>query len=264
MLCTLFSNLRYGGHAKVVHFLGKTKPWSYKFDPRSQQITGSVHDADTHSTFLVDWWILYSSAVVPMMQQQYGDQPFHSGCEEVNGEKTGLSSCVTYPPGHMSSSLMDVFCLSVYVIKFQSSETVTFQSEQVWRRRFVFFALAAADSTLQLLKPTLQLLKPAASACVCLWPLIRRGLSQLVHAHRWPCAFYFYFLSWFVINCLSFTVLLLRLRSSLHIHKHRHQSQRRRCPRKNGRRSGSKVRQITWEWTPLTIFRKSLIHFLNK
>ncbi|XP_008306237.1 glycogenin-1b isoform X1 [Cynoglossus semilaevis] len=87
---------QYGGHAKVVHFLGKTKPWSYKFDPRSQQITGSVHDADTHSTFLVDWWILYSSAVVPMMQQQYGDQPFHSGCEE-----------------------------------FQSSETVTFQSEQV-------------------------------------------------------------------------------------------------------------------------------------
>lgn len=89
MLCTLFSNLRYGGHAKVVHFLGKTKPWSYKFDPRSQQITGSVHDADTHSTFLVDWWILYSSAVVPMMQQQYGDQPFHSGCEEVNGGKNG-------------------------------------------------------------------------------------------------------------------------------------------------------------------------------
>ncbi|XP_070842566.1 glycogenin-1b isoform X2 [Chaetodon trifascialis] len=72
----------YGGNAKVVHFLGKTKPWSYTFDPKAKQIAGSVHEATTQPTFLLDWWTLYSGAVVPMLQEQYGDQPFHSGCVE--------------------------------------------------------------------------------------------------------------------------------------------------------------------------------------
>lgn len=78
------THLRYGGNAKVVHFLGKTKPWSYTFDTKAKRITGSVHEATTHPTFLLDWWTLYSSTVVPMLQEQYGDQPFHSGCVEVN------------------------------------------------------------------------------------------------------------------------------------------------------------------------------------
>ncbi|XP_047424598.1 glycogenin-1b isoform X3 [Mugil cephalus] len=73
---------KYGGNAKVVHFLGKTKPWSYTFDPKSKQVSGRAQDS-THPTFLVDWWTLYSSSVVPMMQEQYGDKPFVSGCVEV-------------------------------------------------------------------------------------------------------------------------------------------------------------------------------------
>ncbi|XP_026218811.1 glycogenin-1b [Anabas testudineus] len=82
---------QYGGNAKVVHFLGKTKPWSYTFDPKAKQITGSVEKATTHPTFLLDWWSLYSSAVVPMLQEQYGDKPFHSGCVEFQ-----YSDTVTY------------------------------------------------------------------------------------------------------------------------------------------------------------------------
>lgn len=68
----------------MVHFLGKTKPWSFTYDPKAKQIAGSVHEATTHPTFLLDWWSLYSGEVVPMLQDQYGDQPFHSGCVEVN------------------------------------------------------------------------------------------------------------------------------------------------------------------------------------
>lgn len=81
-LLTLSS--RYGGNAKVVHFLGKTKPWNFTYDPKAKQIGGSVHEATTHPTFLLDWWSVYSSEVVPMLQDQYGDLPFHSGCVEVN------------------------------------------------------------------------------------------------------------------------------------------------------------------------------------
>ncbi|CAJ1082007.1 glycogenin-1b isoform X1 [Xyrichtys novacula] len=73
---------RYGGNAKVVHFLGKTKPWSYTFDPKARQFSGSVHEASAHPTFLLDWWTLYSSVVVPLLREQYGDQPFDSGCVE--------------------------------------------------------------------------------------------------------------------------------------------------------------------------------------
>lgn len=67
----------------MVHFLGKTKPWSYTYDPKSKQISGDVLEAAMHPSFLLGWWELYSSAVVPVLQEQFGDQPFHSGCVEV-------------------------------------------------------------------------------------------------------------------------------------------------------------------------------------
>uniref|UniRef100_A0A3B4TN20 glycogenin glucosyltransferase n=1 Tax=Seriola dumerili TaxID=41447 RepID=A0A3B4TN20_SERDU len=94
---------QYGGNAKVVHFLGKTKPWSYTFDPKAKQITGTVHEATTHPNFLLDWWTLYSSAVVPMLHEQYGDQPFHSGCVEVVAQVESFSSHEQVPEPQLSS-----------------------------------------------------------------------------------------------------------------------------------------------------------------
>lgn len=77
------SPFRFGQNAKVVHFLGKTKPWSHTYDPRSKRISGVASEAAAHPSFLLGWWELYSSAVVPELQEQFGDQPFHSGCVEV-------------------------------------------------------------------------------------------------------------------------------------------------------------------------------------
>uniref|UniRef100_A0A4W5KA16 glycogenin glucosyltransferase n=1 Tax=Hucho hucho TaxID=62062 RepID=A0A4W5KA16_9TELE len=77
---------KYGGDAKVVHFLGQTKPWSYTYDPKTKRISGDMQETSTHPSFLLDWWILYSASVVPMMTEGYGDQPFHSGCVEVSLE----------------------------------------------------------------------------------------------------------------------------------------------------------------------------------
>ncbi|XP_041923227.1 glycogenin-1-like [Alosa sapidissima] len=73
---------QFGSKAKVVHFLGATKPWSYTFDPRAQRVKGDVEAATSHPSFLLEWWILFASSVVPMMKQEYGDMAFHSGCEE--------------------------------------------------------------------------------------------------------------------------------------------------------------------------------------
>ncbi|XP_046879709.1 glycogenin-1b isoform X2 [Hypomesus transpacificus] len=74
---------QYGSNAKVVHFLGQTKPWSYTFDPKERKIQGNMQEASSHPTFLLEWWTLYSSTVVPMLHEQYGDQPFNSGCVEM-------------------------------------------------------------------------------------------------------------------------------------------------------------------------------------
>ncbi|XP_077411102.1 glycogenin-1b isoform X1 [Vanacampus margaritifer] len=65
----------YGVNAKVVHFLGKTKPWSHGLDAKTKGVSGGAHPS-----FLLDWWALYSTSVVPMLQEQYGDQPFISEC----------------------------------------------------------------------------------------------------------------------------------------------------------------------------------------
>ncbi|XP_035386621.1 glycogenin-1b isoform X2 [Electrophorus electricus] len=84
---------QYGSNAKVVHFLGKTKPWSYTYDPKKRALKGSVEEASSHPSFLLEWWSIYSSCVVPMLHHEHGDQPFYSGC-------AGSSGCdeETLPP----------------------------------------------------------------------------------------------------------------------------------------------------------------------
>ncbi|KAK0149409.1 Glycogenin-1 [Merluccius polli] len=89
---------QYGANAKVIHFLGQTKPWSHTFDPKTRQVRGAgAQDvAASHSSFLLDWWTLYSAEVVPMLQGHYGDQPFHSGC--VEEEESQAGSAASAPP----------------------------------------------------------------------------------------------------------------------------------------------------------------------
>lgn len=83
-------SLRYGHDAKVVHFLGKVKPWDYSYDTTSKTLKGQSQDAsDMHPNFLLQWWELFSSSVLPLMKEEYGDQPFHSGCTEVSISFTG-------------------------------------------------------------------------------------------------------------------------------------------------------------------------------
>ncbi|XP_077100215.1 glycogenin-1b isoform X2 [Siphateles boraxobius] len=85
---------RYGANAKVVHFLGATKPWSYTYDPRQRRVRGDVAAA-AHPGFLLEWWTLYSGEVVPMLMREYGDQPFCSGCEEDAGESEPVQTLMS-------------------------------------------------------------------------------------------------------------------------------------------------------------------------
>lgn len=78
-------SLRYGRDAKVVHFLGKLKPWDYSYDTTSKTLKGHSQDAsDMLPNYLLQWWEIFSSSVLALMKEEYGDQPFHSGCTEVS------------------------------------------------------------------------------------------------------------------------------------------------------------------------------------
>ncbi|XP_062377000.1 glycogenin-1-like isoform X2 [Sardina pilchardus] len=72
---------QFGSKAKVVHFLGSMKPWSLTFDTTARRVQGDVEGASSHPSFMLEWWLLFATSVLPMMKQEYGDTPFHSGCE---------------------------------------------------------------------------------------------------------------------------------------------------------------------------------------
>ncbi|XP_035271804.1 glycogenin-1b isoform X2 [Anguilla anguilla] len=76
---------QYGANAKVVHFLGQTKPWSYTYDTKGKCLKGDLQGSPSHGTYLQTWWEIYSTAVLPMLFKEFGDQPFHSGCVAVSG-----------------------------------------------------------------------------------------------------------------------------------------------------------------------------------
>lgn len=97
-LVTLFFGLcRYGQNAKVVHFLGKVKPWNYSYDAQRGEVRGhSVLSAECqmHPDFLLRWWQLYARSVQPLLQKAYGDAPFNSGFIHPSshvGDRSGTS-----------------------------------------------------------------------------------------------------------------------------------------------------------------------------
>lgn len=67
ILCSLG---RFGANAKVVHFLGRTKPWNYTYDPQTKSIQSESHDPNmTHPEFLSLWWNIFTTSVLPVLQQ---------------------------------------------------------------------------------------------------------------------------------------------------------------------------------------------------
>ncbi|XP_072313973.1 glycogenin-1a isoform X2 [Eucyclogobius newberryi] len=73
---------QYGHNAKVVHFLGQVKPWSYSYDIQKGEVRGhsvSQQPGHLHPDYLLLWWQLYAKSVAPRLQTAFGDKPFYSG-----------------------------------------------------------------------------------------------------------------------------------------------------------------------------------------
>ncbi|XP_068136853.1 glycogenin-1 [Hyperolius riggenbachi] len=58
----------FGGNAKVVHFLGKKKPWNYTYDIKTQTVKGEAQD-QFHPEFLQLWWHIYTSRILPLLTE---------------------------------------------------------------------------------------------------------------------------------------------------------------------------------------------------
>ncbi|KAG7263541.1 hypothetical protein CRUP_018484 [Coryphaenoides rupestris] len=99
----------YGHEAKVVHFLGKLKPWSYSYNAQSGEVKGHHSLApglcQVQPDYLRLWWELYSGAVLPALLKAYGDTPFNTGCVD-DGKSHGdeLSETSTAHGSGSSSS----------------------------------------------------------------------------------------------------------------------------------------------------------------
>ncbi|XP_070319927.1 glycogenin-2 isoform X2 [Odocoileus virginianus] len=95
---------QFGSSAKVVHFLGSSKPWNYKYNPQ----TGSVLEegsgrADQHQTsFLNQWWGIYHHRILPLCEtirnKDHQGSPGHAArLGGVEGQCSGASATAEGP-----------------------------------------------------------------------------------------------------------------------------------------------------------------------
>ncbi|KAL9866070.1 glycogenin-2 isoform 2-T2 [Geothlypis trichas] len=61
----------FGRDAKVVHFLGATKPWNYKYNLQTKRVMqdGTTSGSSHQLSFLALWWNIYSASILPLLEK---------------------------------------------------------------------------------------------------------------------------------------------------------------------------------------------------
>uniref|UniRef100_A0A3Q3AUI4 glycogenin glucosyltransferase n=1 Tax=Kryptolebias marmoratus TaxID=37003 RepID=A0A3Q3AUI4_KRYMA len=100
---------KYGHNAKVVHFLGKVKPWNYSYDAQRGEVRGHSIPPDQcqmHPDFLLKWWQLYARSVLPVLQKAYGNASFNSGFVDPSNHVGVVLESVRYFFKHLKSHVI--------------------------------------------------------------------------------------------------------------------------------------------------------------
>nr|XP_042709586.1 glycogenin-1 isoform X1 [Chrysemys picta bellii] len=104
---------RFGSNAKVVHFLGRMKPWNYTYDSKTKSIKGDTSDPTmVHPEFLNMWWHTFITNILPLLEQHGIVKDATTGVKALSGLVYSLAfSCgfcredeVTEAVSHMSLS----------------------------------------------------------------------------------------------------------------------------------------------------------------
>ncbi|KAM3932413.1 glycogenin-1 [Leptodactylus fuscus] len=91
----------FGENAKVVHFLGKVKPWNYTYDSKTKTVKGDVHDQTLiHPEFLNLWWDIYTSRILILLTEHGVVKDTSTGlkAEEVTEAVSQMSIAAAAPP----------------------------------------------------------------------------------------------------------------------------------------------------------------------
>ncbi|NP_001398104.1 glycogenin-1 isoform 6 [Mus musculus] len=84
----------FGKNAKVVHFLGRTKPWNYTYNPQTKSVNCDSQDPTvSHPEFLNLWWDTFTTNVLPLLQHHglVKDASSYLMMEHVSGALSDLS-----------------------------------------------------------------------------------------------------------------------------------------------------------------------------
>ncbi|NP_001090230.1 glycogenin 1 [Xenopus laevis] len=96
----------FGANAKVVHFLGKVKPWNYTYDSKTKSVRSDVHDQTlVHPEFLNLWWDIYTTRIVCLLTQEgvVKEETTALQVEEVKEAVVQMSISHSHSPPSVSS-----------------------------------------------------------------------------------------------------------------------------------------------------------------
>ncbi|XP_067898709.1 glycogenin-1-like isoform X1 [Heterodontus francisci] len=96
---------QYGADAKVVHFLGKVKPWNYSYDPKTRCVMRDGHDySSVHPEFLNMWWDTFMTSVSPLLTEHGISKDTSSGTQEEEKLSEAVSQLSFTEPAAVVSS----------------------------------------------------------------------------------------------------------------------------------------------------------------
>ncbi|KAM4030600.1 glycogenin-1-like isoform 2-T5 [Anomaloglossus baeobatrachus] len=111
---------QFGSEAKVVHFIGTPKPWNCKYNPQTKWIVEEeALQGDQHLLFLIHWWEIYSSDILPLLTEQeefVATDKHQCGRTDLPMTDENLSSscskethsCDPENPAHLSKSVSEL------------------------------------------------------------------------------------------------------------------------------------------------------------
>ncbi|MBN3326766.1 GLYG protein, partial [Atractosteus spatula] len=125
---------QYGSNAKVVHFLGRVKPWNYSYDSKTKSVHGDFQESSTlHPDFLAMWWSIFSTSVIPLLTEQGVLKPSETGCQAVSDDFNSpplflrnltCNKRQTVLKKFSVDNVASSFHLFTYLINFQLSDLV--------------------------------------------------------------------------------------------------------------------------------------------
>ncbi|XP_074069733.1 glycogenin-2 isoform X4 [Macrotis lagotis] len=90
---------KFGSDAKVVHFLGPSKPWHYKYNRQTGSVISEnlTSESQHHISFLELWWKIYDESIVPFFNKL-------QHVAELESQERTISFCGAGEPWKSSNS----------------------------------------------------------------------------------------------------------------------------------------------------------------